>query len=586
MPTCPMLQSGAKIDSDQPRGIATWGIIDPNGAGTGGLDASMVAYPATVYDVALIVQKEGGRLNERVRAYGSLDSFTDAAFPLAASSPLATPNGDICVDTTKLRGSLQCLLSSIVRSGVDTGEYFFVEAGIKLSDLNTLLDLQSPSRALATMGGSSTQSLAGAISTGTHGMDFDRPPLADSVIALYIVGAGGTHYWIEGSMPRTDPVKLTAMFPCLLAANIYYSDQMLHDVMVSFGSMGVIYAAIIQTVPQYELMQMTRDSTWETVSGAVAAGGSGLDIANAVIAAITGVGTPDNTLRALQIVINPIKTEAGTHNCYVTCRSQGQWSSGLIGSTSANLGTISASDLQNFIGSDPSFDLNAKIRLGNFLGNEQNLGLPGKNGLIQFVMDFVEFCQQNGMAWAIRDAIDGLMSEVYPPYDPGDYGNYPPQIDTGYKIMANGAFATAFPFGALASTEAFFDVPTAASYIGNLLAEMDSLVDQAIYPAGYISLRLCGQTQATLGQQKVGPTGCVETALLATDAAVQVIRSAEEFCGVAGGILHWGQSNGLLFASNIANYYGASSVAQWKKTQQLLGGKTFSNWYMERLGLV
>jgi hypothetical protein len=45
---------------------------------------------------------------------------------------------------------------------------------------------------LETMGGSSGQTLAGAISTGTHGGDIFMGPLADCVLAIHLVGAGGT----------------------------------------------------------------------------------------------------------------------------------------------------------------------------------------------------------------------------------------------------------------------------------------------------------------------------------------------------------------------------------------------------------
>jgi hypothetical protein len=41
--------------------------------------------------------------------------------------------------------------------------------------------------------------VVGALSTGTHGGDFDRPPLADAVVALHLVADGGKHYWIERS---------------------------------------------------------------------------------------------------------------------------------------------------------------------------------------------------------------------------------------------------------------------------------------------------------------------------------------------------------------------------------------------------
>jgi hypothetical protein len=66
-----------------------------------------------------------------------------------------------------------------------------------------------------TLGGAGGQTVVGALSTGTHGGDFDRPPLADNVVALHLVADGGKHYWIEKgraatSIPFTDEAKLRA----------------------------------------------------------------------------------------------------------------------------------------------------------------------------------------------------------------------------------------------------------------------------------------------------------------------------------------------------------------------------------------
>src|SRR6185369_5158233 len=43
----------------------------------------------------------------------------------------------------------------------------------------------------ATLGGAGGQTIVGAFNTGTHGGDFDRPPIADSVMAMHLVADGG-----------------------------------------------------------------------------------------------------------------------------------------------------------------------------------------------------------------------------------------------------------------------------------------------------------------------------------------------------------------------------------------------------------
>jgi FAD/FMN-containing dehydrogenase len=60
---------------------------------------------------------------------------------------------------------------------------FHVEAGITIGSLNQLL--ADAGLAMPTLGGANGQSLAGAISTSTHGGDIRLPPLADVVQAVH-----------------------------------------------------------------------------------------------------------------------------------------------------------------------------------------------------------------------------------------------------------------------------------------------------------------------------------------------------------------------------------------------------------------
>src|SRR5260370_23769426 len=48
-----------------------------------------------------------------------------------------------------------------------------------------------------TLGGAGGRTVVGGLSTGTHGGDFARPPVADEVVALHLVADGGRHFWIE-----------------------------------------------------------------------------------------------------------------------------------------------------------------------------------------------------------------------------------------------------------------------------------------------------------------------------------------------------------------------------------------------------
>ena len=66
---------------------------------------------------------------------------------------------------------------------------FRAESGITIKALNTALD--KAKRALANMGAYDGQTLAGAISTGTHGTGIGLGPIASSVRSLVLISACG-----------------------------------------------------------------------------------------------------------------------------------------------------------------------------------------------------------------------------------------------------------------------------------------------------------------------------------------------------------------------------------------------------------
>ncbi|MGG7569801.1 hypothetical protein [Streptomyces sirii] len=66
------------------------------------------------------------------------------------------------------------------------------------------------------LGGAGGQTVVGALSTGTHGGDWDRPSLADAVVALRLVADGGKRYWIEpvdgNEPPLTEDSRMSQEF--------------------------------------------------------------------------------------------------------------------------------------------------------------------------------------------------------------------------------------------------------------------------------------------------------------------------------------------------------------------------------------
>ena len=78
-------------------------------------------------------------------------------------------------------------------------------------------------------------------------------------------------------------------------------------------------------------------------------------------------------------------------------------------------------------------------------------------------------------------------------------------------------------------------------------------------------------------------TGNVEISLLGNGDDFGVIQQIEALALEQGGILHWGQSNGLMNDLDVHERF--PELSKWKEAQQLLGGSTFVNLFMQRCGL-
>ncbi len=78
-------------------------------------------------------------------------------------------------------------------------------------------------------------------------------------------------------------------------------------------------------------------------------------------------------------------------------------------------------------------------------------------------------------------------------------------------------------------------------------------------------------------------TGAVEFSLLGNAKDFDLVAKVERMALDNGGILHWGQSCGLMSASDVQERF--SALEDWKHWQSLLGGATFTNLFMQDRGL-
>lgn len=255
--------------------------------------------PRTVQDVVDIV-REARAAGRKVHAFGAGWSFSD----IMASR-------DDLVDTSQLRGILRLsqghrawkpsrtvtattpggstpasfgpaeLLPGALRDEVLASDrrFVWVRAGTTIKEIYQALHDDSDdvgidragrrgAWALRTMGGASGQTLAGAISTGTHGGDFDVPPIADMVVAIHLVGPDGRLHWIErgGAGAITDRRKMLAMGVGTVApSDLRYDDRWFDSVLVSIGALGIVCSYILEVREQYGISERVHQTTWNDV---------------------------------------------------------------------------------------------------------------------------------------------------------------------------------------------------------------------------------------------------------------------------------------------------------------------------------
>jgi FAD-linked oxidoreductase len=203
-----------------------------NWAGTASADPARRYWPRTAEAIADAI-REAVSAGLPVRALGSGHSFT----PAAATSGAA-------LDLSRWAG----VISADAESGLVT-----VRSGTTLRSLNAALDLLG--LALPNLGDIDEQTIAGAISTGTHGTGARLGGLATQVVALDLVLADGTVVSCSAEQR-----------PDLFAA-----------ARVSLGALGVISTVTLRCVPAFALAADERPMPLEEVTARFAEFAAGND---------------------------------------------------------------------------------------------------------------------------------------------------------------------------------------------------------------------------------------------------------------------------------------------------------------------
>ncbi len=253
--------------------------------GHGGDDDRLGSYLEVSRKIQTLIDAaaDGG---ERLRAIGSLWSLSE----------VAVTNGEL-LGSKRLRANFPISAESVDLnySGDPAGLRFF-EAGNSIKAINEFL--QPRGRSIPASGSNNGQTIAGAISTGTHGAGVAGGAVHDAVVGLHLVAGSGRSVYLERA---TRPVA-PSIAP-KLGAELIADDELFNAALVSLGSFGVIRGVLLETRPLFALQVERRrvpfdDLLRETIASG---GSSGLDLGDEAL----------GPLFHLELIFNPNEVEEG-----------------------------------------------------------------------------------------------------------------------------------------------------------------------------------------------------------------------------------------------------------------------------------
>lgn len=129
----------------------------------------------------------------------------------------------------------------------DASNLVLAQCGMSIAELHKYFNARGKS--LKTCGASNGQTIAGALSTGTHGSALEVGAIQDDIVGLHMIVAPGRHVWLER---QSSPVLIDG-FPRAFGAELIRDDDLFHAALVSFGSFGIIHGVLVEAEDMYYL---------------------------------------------------------------------------------------------------------------------------------------------------------------------------------------------------------------------------------------------------------------------------------------------------------------------------------------------
>jgi|GEM_PF-1959045 len=516
---------------------------------------------------------------------------------VTSSGPQLPPSNNVrIIDSRSLASSLQVEFAGI-RSGAGRHRHeiqFHVEAGITMVELQHLLDHQHPRLAIRASGGSPGATLAGALATATHGGEFNTPLLADCVRAVHLVGPGGEQWWIEGDVPVADQAKLQIRYPKIDPAHFINAawngipglsgQDVLDAVVVSIGTIGVVYSMVLAVVPQFGIHQVVHPTSWtellQVANTSEADLRAGIASANVAVldtlidGTLNGTGIDKSTNIYIDLAINPLNRDCWIVNREYTPNlpddpgSQASMLGGYQSALTRALQQHAVDAMQGSMLGGRVFDfLGWGVDIINLIAHDINAA----SELLTFVTrypDAVSSLLAAGSAQAILNVVNqpgspdrgqqflaDLLSGVFHALEGTEPGQNAENTGVSYQVGAIGWPDSGLPGTGL---EIALDQTNAFTFLQRVLFDdvLTTMMTAGNQPLiGYISIRVCPPTHTLVGMQQYSPYSVMIEVVAYRSPEAHRVMNAIQAKAIAWQqfglrpLLHWGLENDQVTAA-------------------------------------
>jgi len=465
--------------------------------------------PESLDDISTLICRAESE-NKRVKAVGSGHSFSDVAVPEV-----------YLVDLKKLNKELP-LNKSQIKPEYSNSNLVHVEGGMTVQRFNRKMDKKD--LCVTNMGGIDNQTLAGAISTGTHGTGINLPSFPGMVRSLILVTHGGKKLRIESKQGITNPASHNE--PDI---ELVQDDKTFYSTIVSLGCFGIIYSFILELEPMYYLEESKECYQWSDVKPL---------LEDRSLFFESDGTTP---IRGVMFQVNPYKNDQGDHTCTVVRhRLLNTRPHRSISDATRNL-------LSSILGSLP-----ISYWVVRFIANRKPKKLPGM----------------------LERSLLSLQDKRYE--------------NKGYKVLYQGveyvkirAYDSEFAFDLTDGNNDFILA------LEEMFQRAEENKNKGLYQSAPMGVRFVDKSSAYLSPEYNRQVAYIDTPfILHSPNLDDILYGYQEIMIKNNGIPHWGKINSILDGRQdlIAKNYPC--LEEWQEIfRELNPNKTFSNAFSDRLNL-